>query len=303
MMAIIKPQTVARWLFALIPLAGLISVMSLLTDQWLRTIWQFTLFITLLFYVACAIIPTTIRKLQSMPYTFNLNNNWGPDGRETQILTYACYHTHWYNHITHTAFPIEAFLWQLVLYSHLALAYNQTLAFIALTAFSLVWLFQAVSVKERFFTQVMASWWLAVGIVVVLATYLLSAEFCYHWSILLLLSLGFWRFSGHWVEPIPPGLINNVSFVSLKQAGFHIRLLNATLLGIFSEFAAGLPFRLVNTWIYVGLQQRLENAHMNYSWQQAKRIRDDIHRQGWEAHPRTKKLIENEVGVSHHGGA
>ena len=109
-----------RWVVSIIPLLIFIGFTASLSKQVLDIIWQVTLLTTVLFYIACAPIPAIIQKLQSMPYTFNLSNNWGSDGLEIQLLTYASYHTHWYNHITHTAFPMEAFLWQWVLYCFLS---------------------------------------------------------------------------------------------------------------------------------------------------------------------------------------
>lgn len=281
-----------RWCVGLIPLIGFILGICLLKQHTISLLWQLTLTITLLLYLACALIPKTVRLLQSMPYTYNLNNNWGTSGLEAQLITYVGYHTHWYNHITHAAFPLEALLWLMVIYSYFYITFNAAIAFFVLVTLCILLVIQAYSFKDKPLIKVLSGWWVLLSLITLILTSLMTPGEAYCWSVILLLSLGCWRFTGHWVEPVPPALVNNAYFISIRDAKPKYKLLGAFLLGFFSEFAAGLPFRLVNIWIYVGLQQRFPQASFHFSWKEAKSYRKALHEQGWHVHPRTKKLIE-----------
>lgn len=287
-------KLILRWGLGLIPLVCFIVLIASLDDAVLSCFWQITLLTTILFYIACKLMPKTIRKLQSMPYTYNIENNWGVSGLEAQLMTYVSYHTCWYNHITHTALPLEAFLWNLVVYSYLLSNCNPLTAVIALILISLILTWQAASFKERWFQWFLYLWWGSIALLCVIIVMLVTPELSYRWGVILLLSLGFWRFTGHCIEPVPPALIDNINFVPIKLAGLNKKLLAPALLGFTSEFAAGLPFRLINVWLYVGLQQRFSRLTLNFCWQHAKDIRLLLHQEGWNAHPRTKLLIEDE---------
>lgn len=76
-----------------------------------HALWVATLAAVAAFYTFAHAAPRTVFRLQSMPYTYQIHNNWGPRAFELQNVTYAAYHTHWYNHATHAAFPLEAGLW------------------------------------------------------------------------------------------------------------------------------------------------------------------------------------------------
>ena len=65
----------------------------------IEAIWRFTLAGVAVFYVACHLIPGWVYRLQSMPYTYQLHRNVGPTGLELQNVTYAAYHTVWYNYV------------------------------------------------------------------------------------------------------------------------------------------------------------------------------------------------------------
>lgn len=244
-------------------------------------IWNVTLIAVAVFYVLVHVVPGAIFRLQSMPYTYQLPNNWGPRGFELQNVTYAAYHTHWYNRATHAAFPLEAWLWFVV-----AAHAGGPLASAALAAALVV---QAFSFGERRFALGLSALWLGFAASAGAAA-AKGGDDAASLAQLGLVALGFWRFSGHWVEPLPPGTVGNRAFLPLAQATQRWRVLPAAALGYLSEFSAGLPFRLVNSWFFLHAQRlgfRPENA-LPTSETEAAALR--IHREGWGAQ-RTTALV------------
>jgi hypothetical protein len=235
------------------------------------------------FYGLVHVVPDAIFPLQSMPYTYQLHNNWGPRGFELQNVTYAAYHTHWYNHATHAAFPVEAWLWFVV-----AAHFGGALACAALAAALCA---QAFSFGERRFARVLCAFWLAVAASAGAVSAALGAP-AYFAAQLGLVALGFWRFSGHWVEPLPPGVLGNRAFVALRDAPVDWRLLRPLALGYLSEFSAGLPFRLVNSWLFVLAQRLGLTPERSLSADRARELAAVIHREGWSAQATTREIVE-----------
>jgi hypothetical protein len=261
-------------------LAGIFAAL-----EWMQStaaIWNATLVAVAAFYVLAHLAPRTIFRLQSMPYTYQLHNNVGPRGFELQNVTYAAYHTHWYNRATHAAFPVEAWLWFVVAAHFGGPAASWVLA-IALAA-------QSFSFGERGFALGSSALWLAFaasanGVVSALGPAALGHAQAG------LVAFGFWRFSGHWVEPLPPGVVGNRAFVPLDEAEARWRVLPAAALGYLSEFSAGLPFRLVNSWLFL-IAQRLgyrPRHALPHAATEAIALR--IHCEGWGAQPTTAAIV------------
>jgi hypothetical protein len=246
-------------------------------------IWNVTLAAVALFYALVHVVPRAIFRLQSMPYTYQLHRNWGPRGLELQNVTYAAYHTHWYNRATHAAFPLEAWLW-LVVATHAGGPLASAALAAALSA-------QALSFGERRFALGLSALWLvfAASASAVVAR---TGSDAYAHAQLGLVALGFWRFSGHWVEPLPPGTVGNRSFVSLAQAAQPWRALPAAALGYLSEFSAGLPFRLVNSWFFQQAQSLGYRPERALPWAEAEAAAQRIHREGWGAQRTTAEIVE-----------
>lgn len=286
----------------LLALSALIVIMFCIYQlplAYLQSLWLYVLLATVIFYLACYLAPKWMIKAQSMPYTYLIHHNIGQNGLKLQLITYACYHTHWYNHITHTAFPCEALLWQLALYSGLYLYMSPTMAIMGLLVMNALLTLQALSFKEPpLVITLILFWWIGFVVVLLIANHV-NISTCFDISAFILLSTGFWRFTGHWVEPIPPHLIKNKGFIPMKQATSRMNLIYPTLLGFISEFAAGLPFRLVNVWFYVHIQQWFKQASYKHHWLLQKKWRQHIHQSGWQAHPITKPFFSHIQDVSH----
>lgn len=245
-------------------------------------IWHATLGAVVLFYGLVHVVPGAIFRLQSMPYTYQLHNNWGPVGFELQNVTYAAYHTHWYNRATHAAFPVEAWLWFVV-----AAHAGGPLASAALAAALVA---QAFSFGERRFALGLSGVWLAFAASA--AAVVRTGAETYPLAQLGLVALGFWRFSGHWVEPLPPGTVGNRAFLPLAEAAQPWRVLPAAALGYLSEFSAGLPFRLVNSWFFLVAQQLGYRPERALPLAQTEAAARRIHRDGWSAQRTTARIVE-----------
>ncbi len=245
-------------------------------------LWHATAICVAAFYLLVHLAPDPIFRLQSMPYTYQVRNNYGARAFELQNVTYAAYHTHWYNHVTHAAFPVEAFLWLLVA-AHFGGA-------VACAALAVLLSAQAFSFGERRFAIAVSAFWLAAA-AAALATLRSLGGGAYPAAQLGLVGLGFWRFTGHWVEPLPPGVIGNRAFVPLRDAPRDWRLLRPLLLGYLSEFSAGLPFRLVSSWLFMSAQQLGFRPARALSWQAARAASAELHRSGWSAQATTAAVV------------
>lgn len=283
-----KPSARAlmRILVAVMPLTFIFFIVTKIPKAWIYPLWFSILICTALFYAACYLIPQQMYHWQSMPYTFQVRNNLGDAGLHRQLLTYAAYHTNWYNHITHAVFPIEAFFWMV------NIAYWGKSYGIILVVSLLVW--QASLFSEKFFLMFLVAFWLVLAMLALIWVNHAPALANYV-SMVALISCGFWRFTGHWFEAIPPGLLGNRNFIAAGSIQWDKRLIPGTMLGFVSEFAAGLPFRLVIPWIYVGLQTRFPSAKLVMRWSNAKNTRIDLHSGGWQLHPVTRDLVANSI--------
>jgi hypothetical protein len=206
----------------------------------------------------------------------------GPRGFELQNVTYAAYHTHWYNRATHAAFPLEAWLW-FVVAAHFGGA-------AASWALALALAVQAFTFGERPFAFGVSALWLVFAASANGAVSALGAAALAH-AQLGLVALGFWRFSGHWVEPLPPGVVGNRAFVPLDEAEARWRVLPAAALGYLSEFSAGLPFRLVNSWLFLVAQRLGYRPRGALSHAATEELAVRIHREGWGAQATTAAIV------------
>jgi hypothetical protein len=245
-------------------------------------IWRATLVCTAVFYVLVHAIPDLMFRAQSMPYTYQLHNNFGARGFEFQNVTYAAYHTHWYNHATHAAFPLEAWLWFIVA-AHWGGALGLAALCSALCA-------QAFSFGERRFALGVSTLWIGFAVSAGVALAMLG-QAVLEIAQLGLISFGFWRFTGHWVEPLPPGVAGNRGFVRLTDANVGWRLCLPLALGYPSEFAAGLPFRLVNSWLFRTAEQLGYRPHRALDLNRIHEFAIRIHEQGWSAQATTTALV------------
>lgn len=273
-------RLLARSALALGSIAAIFA--ALVWSDAVEAIWHATLLAVAVFYVLAHAIPGVMFRYQSMPYTYQLPNNWGPVGFELQNVTYAAYHTAWYNHATHAAFPIEAWLW-LVAAAHFGGALASGALFVLLAA-------QALSFGERGFGLGMCVLWACFAASATWAARSFGAE-AYSAAQYGLVAFGFWRFTGHFVEPLPPGIVGNFAFLPVARAARDPRLLRAAALGYLSEFSAGLPFRLFNSWTFLVVQCLGYRPRRALGRSDARAQAERIHLRGWGAQPTTARIV------------
>ncbi len=255
---------------------------ALATSGAAPALWRGTLVAMAVFYALVHVAPGALFRLQSMPYTYQVANNFGVRGFDLQNVTYAAYHTHWYNHATHAAFPVEAWLW-FVIAAELGGA-----PLVAALAGLLAW--QAFSFGERRLAFGLCGLWAAFAASAAAALHGFGAPLVAA-AQLGLVALGFWRFTGHWVEPLPPGIVGNRRFLALADAPRDLRLVWPMLLGYLSEFSAGLPFRLVNSWFFNAAQRAGLSAERGLPIAESAALARRLHAQGWSAHPTTAAIV------------
>jgi hypothetical protein len=247
-------------------------------------LWYTTLLAMALFYAAAHLAPSLLFRLQSMPYTYQLANNVGARGFELQNVTYAAYHTHWYNHATHAAFPVESWLWFAVAADAAGSVGAAALA-VGLGA-------QAFSFGEPRFAIGLCVVWAVVAATSAAAVGFFGAPLISFVQIALM-AFGFWRFTGHMVEPMPPGIFGNRRFLPYDKVPLDVRLVWPMMLGYLSEFSAGLPFRLVNSWLFIMAQRAGYQVERRGGLRVADfpRLAQRLHSEGWGAHPTTAAML------------
>jgi hypothetical protein len=238
---------------------------------------------TVLFFVACYTLPGPMTGLVSMPTAFRIDKNLGIESLEMQSVTYASYHTNWFSNTTHAGFLVDGVAWYVLLWHFVGLPG---------VALLLVWqIYQARSYRERVFTiGLIITWgavaagafglleWLGAGEAVLLAMYALVA-------------MGLWRFIGHVAEPVPPDVAGNQRFARMKDVDLSPKILVTMVLGYVAEFAAGLPFRLLNFWVYSVLVKIFRfHPEVTVDLIEIEAQRDQIHEVGWSGARSTAHL-------------
>lgn len=266
-------RNVLQALAALATLGAIVRALLLL-DPWIEPIFYATLLSTVLFYAACYALPGPMTRLVSMPSAFRVDRNLGVEALAMQSVTYASYHTNWFSNTTHGGFIVDGMAWYVLVW-HFAGPVG--------VGVLLAWqVYQARSYRERAFTiGLMATW----GLVAV-AAYLLLFQFGESRAVELamygLVSMGLWRFVGHIAEPIPPDVAGNKKFAKLKDVDLSPKIVVTVVLGYIAEFAAGLPFRLLNFWVYSVLVKVFGfRPQIAIDLGDIENQRDAIHQHGW----------------------
>lgn len=256
-------------------------------DPWIEPIFWATCVATIIFYTACYALPGPMTRLVSMPTAFRVDRNLGVEALAMQSVTYASYHTNWFSNTTHGGFVVDGIAWYLLVW-HFAGPPG--------VGVLLVWqIYQAASYRERVFTIGLTATWVFVAAAAFLALEQLGAGTSLELAMYGLVSMGLWRFVGHIAEPIPPDVAGNVKFARLKDVELRPKIAVTIVLGYIAEFAAGLPFRLLNFWVYsvlvhvFGFRPRhtIDRGEIEIQ-------RDSIHRHGWAGGRSTAYLTGEE---------
>lgn len=265
-------RNVLQFLAALATLA--VIVWSLLWLDRIRPIFWWTFASTILFYAACYLLPGPMTRLVSMPTAFRLDRNLGVEALAMQSVTYASYHTNWYSNTTHGGFIVDGIAWYVLVWHFTGPVGGGVL---------LAWqVYQARSYRERVFTFGLMATWGLVAVVAYLILVQVGERGAVELAMYSLVAMGLWRFAGHIAEPIPPDVAGNEKFAKIKDVELSPKIALTVVLGYIAEFAAGLPFRLLNFWVYsvlvkvFGFRPQIAIALGDIESQ-----RDSIHQHGW----------------------
>ncbi len=267
---------------AAVVILGLILWLLVLSGV-IEPIFWITTAATVLFFVACYALPGPMTRLVSMPTAFRIDKNLGIESLEMQSVTYASYHTNWFSNTTHAGFIVDGLAWYVLLWHYTG---------VIGVALLLVWqVYQARSYRERVFTIGLVVTWGTIGAGAFITIQALGPEDAVLFSMYALVSMGLWRFVGHVAEPVPPDVAGNTKFARMQDVDLSPKILVTMVLGYVAEFAAGLPFRLLNFWVYSVLVKvfRFE-PEITIDLTAIETQRDQIHEQGWSGAPSTAHL-------------
>lgn len=276
-------KNISQSIAALLALASLVWL--LLWIDAIRPIFWVTFAGAILFFAACYLLPGPMTRLVSMPTAFRIDKNLGIDSLEMQSVTYASYHTNWFSNTTHGGFIVDGLAWYVLLW-HFAGPLGVGLL--------LVWqAYQARSYRERVFMAGLLVTWLLVAAGAYGAIQLLGDTRAVEVAMYSLVAMGLWRFVGHAAEPIPPDVAGNSKFARMKDADLTPKIAVTAVLGYVAEFAAGLPFRLLNFWVYAVLVKVFKfEPEITIDLAAIEEQRDQIHKQGWSGARSTAHLVD-----------
>lgn len=238
---------------------------------------------TVLFFFACYLFPAPMTRLVSMPTAFRIDKNLGIESLEMQSVTYASYHTNWFSNTTHAGFVVDGLAWYVLLW-HFTGPVGVGLL--------LAWqVYQARSYRERVFTVGLVVTWAAIAALAYVFLDWAGAEEAVAVSMYSLVAMGLWRFVGHVAEPIPPDVAGNTKFAKMADVDLSPKILVTMVLGYVAEFAAGLPFRLLNFWVYSVLVKIFRfQPEITIDLTSIEAQRDQIHVDGWSGARSTAHL-------------
>lgn len=266
---------------ALVVLAAIIWLLQL-TGAIVPIFWV-TAVATVLFFIACYAFPGPMTKLVSMPTAFRIDKNLGIESLEMQSVTYASYHTNWFSNTTHAGFIVDGLGWYVLLWH-----YTGPIGVVVLLGWQI---YQARSYRERVFTIGLVITWGAIAVGAYGLLLWLGADQAVLLAMYALVAMGLWRFVGHVAEPIPPDVAGNTRFSRMNDVDLSPKILVTMVLGYVAEFAAGLPFRLLNFWVYSVLVKVFKfQPEITIDLTSIEAQRDQIHVEGWSGARSTAHL-------------
>jgi hypothetical protein len=255
----------------------------LLTVDRTAPIFWITFGLTIAFFFACYLLPGPMTRLVSMPTAFRIDKNLGIESLELQSVTYASYHTNWFSNTTHAGFVLDGLAWYVLVW-HFTGAIGVGLL--------LGWqVFQARTYREKVFTIGLVVTWAAIAAGAYLVVRQLGSADAADLAMFALIAMGMWRFVGHVAEPIPPDVAGNKKFARIQDVNLSPRIVLTVILGYVAEFAAGLPFRLLNFWVYSVLVKGFKfQPQLTIDLGDIESQRDSIREHGWSGGRSTAHL-------------
>jgi hypothetical protein len=272
---------------ALAALATLVLVgWALLAIDLTAPIFWVTSGLTVAFFFACYLLPGPMTRLVSMPTAFRIDKNLGIEALELQSVTYASYHTNWFSNTTHAGFIVDGLAWYVLVWH-----FTGPIGVGLLLAWQV---YQARSYREKVFTFGLVVTWAAIATGAYLVVDQLGSPDAVDLAMFALIAMGLWRFVGHVAEPIPPDVAGNKKFARIQDVNLSPRIVLTVVLGYVAEFAAGLPFRLLNFWVYSVLVKVFKlQPQVTIDLGDIESQRDSIHQHGWSGGRSTAHLSED----------
>ncbi|MFT4977113.1 MAG: hypothetical protein ACI8S6_003018 [Myxococcota bacterium] len=250
-----------------------------MASLWFVASWWGTLAVSVLFVIACHLIPERIARIQSMPWTFQVSRSLD---LSFQTVTYAAYHRDALSRGSHLSMGPEQVAWFVILF---AVDWRLAVGMLAmLTA-------QAVALREPLFGLLLVVTWgclagLGAAIVAMLGSgvWLGAAVF--------LMAAAAFRTAGHALEPLPPLIVRPTDqFVPLREAGFSPSLLVTLAAGYISEFVSAVPSRLFLVQVYWLVLKLGYQPRHTVSWRDAAETARAVGSEGWRAYPGVADIL------------
>lgn len=232
--------------------------------------------LTAILYGLCAFATPFMVRLNSVPWAFHLRRNLDVT---YQGVLYAAFHMGRWAQVTHWSLAWDVVLWFVLFWALGPVA-------VALALVALV--IQAFLLGDRRVGVVLSGIWMGVAGGAWALGGAIGWDVMVPVSMVILMASGLLRFLGHVFEPLPPGMVDDTDrFIPLKDARPVLGLMVSPLIGIISEFAAGLPFRLFvvqGVWMADRLGMAKEEKG---AWGRWRAEAEGLHQKGWLSSPVT----------------
>lgn len=249
--------------------------------SWLDLLWTITLLGTSLLLLSVYAASDWLAKWNSNPWAFELKKNVDLD---FQSVLYASYHVTWPGMISHMTLPIDAMMWLVVMYM-----WEPALLMVGL----LLLAYQSTRFSDKVMVGVSLAGWAVLTVGALVFINMAGGAFAFDFARWFLMFGGMLRFVGHFTEPVPPLIASDDDkFHDISEAGFNLKLIPVSVLGYFSEFASGLPYRLV--YVHFGYFAYKIGGLRNTlsSWPKAVEMAKAIHANGWRAYKPMSDLVK-----------
>ncbi len=248
--------------------------------------WSFAVSMALagVLYVLVHIVPRALVPLNSVPWAFLVRR--ASDLRYQAVL-YRAFHTQRWARVSHLSLLWEQPLW---------FALSWVVHPVAPLVVSCVLLALASTLRSPWLVVALASTWLFSAAVGWRMIAMLGPGTTTWVAEALLVAGALLRMVGHLGEPLPPGLVDPVRFVPMRKASLRLNIVVAPLVGLVSELAASLPFRLVVVEV-LWLAERMGLAPGRFGTRaehHADALR--VHREGWSGSSATAWMSECTTG-------
>ena len=263
---------------------------------WLETTFVVICALSFCIFAVCTASPRLMVRLNSVPWAFQPARNLDV---EYQAVLYAALHTGCFNRLAHMTLSVDPTLWFALLYTWRPELFYALLGLLVA---------QASLLPSGVLGALMLLLWGASAALGIALTewWLPSSADARHLSMTIILLNSVLRFIGHLQEPVPPGVSSSSAALDKSDHFEHVcskalfgqnswprLVLLLPLIGIVSEFASGLPFRLSVVQAFCVASNLGLPMSPLATWRKCAADADRIrHGGGWRASPSTEWMFE-----------